>query len=884
MSGTVRDLLLRQARSERAALRFEDLTWSWQEYVGRAGRLCHGVNRLLDDTRPRHVGALLDNVPDMALLLAGAGLGGFTLVGLNTTRRGAGLAADIRRSDCQVVVTDPAHAHLLEGLGAGVEVLDISSAQWAEVADEPGDGGATTYSPTADDLMMLIFTSGTSGEPKAVRITHEKVAHPGQLLAERFGLGPDDVCYLSMPLFHSNAVMAGFAPALAAGATMALARRFSASGFLTDVRRYGATYANYVGKPLTYVLATPEQPDDAENPLRLAFGNEAAERDIEAFGRRFGCTVVDSYSSTENAVIVQRTPDMPAGALGRPLPGVKVLDPATGEEVPVAELDADGRLRNADAAIGELVNTTGPGFFAGYYNDPVADAERMRAGMYWSGDLAYRDADGFVHFAGRSSEWLRVDGENLAAAPIEQALHRHPDVLQAAVYAVPDESGVGDQVMAALVLRPGRRFDPAGFEEFLDAQRDLGAKSRPRYVRVAGALPQTPTNKILKRSLRAQGVTGHPDPVWSRAERATSYTAEPAHPASAALVELAYDGLDDRDEVPAGVLGDPALPLVGRTPPGDVGDGGQLVGAAQPVAHRRQPLEQVVQVVPQQPLVAVGVGDDPGVEAVTRRPPLVLLDIPGRQAGQGLSRHQPVLEVHHETVGERHESTELAHGGHAVAHPHLEGAQARRRADVPADLADLLDDAGLHLGRHEPFELRPGLELERQARGGQLLEHHRPVGGVAGVEPGPDRRGRRERLEVRVLVEQRAQHGHHVVGVPDPDVHVHAPDEHLPPPPLRPGDELLVAVPRRQLLLRPLGEGVCAGGEEVDAQVSRRRSGAGRACGAGRPSPPRRAAHTGDDLDGVAQQLLVQPRTAAGDAGALPHAPQQVVGGVHQVA
>ena len=537
MSSTVRELLLQNADSDRPAVLFEEIRWSWREYVDRAGRTCHGMDGLLDDERPRHVAALLDNVPEMALLLAGAGLGGFTLVGLNTTRRGDGLAGDIRRSDTQVVVTEPAYLPLLEGLDLdGVRVLDVSSDEWAALV--AGDGEPPSYEPTADDLMMLIFTSGTSGDPKAVRVTQEKVAHPGQLLAGRFGLGPDDVCYLSMPLFHSNAVMAGWGPALAGGSAMALARRFSASGFLADVRRYGATYANYVGKPLTYVLATAEQPDDADNPLRLVFGNEAAERDIEAFGRRFGCTVVDSYSSTENAVIVQRVPEMPAGSLGRPLPGVKVLDPATGDEVPTAELDAHGRLVNAEAAVGELVNTDGAGFFAGYYNDPAADAERMRGGMYWSGDLAYRDANGFVYFAGRSVEWLRVDGENLAVAPIEQVLHRHPDVLQAAVYAVPDDSGVGDQVMAALVLRPGRTFDPAGFEEFLDRQDDLGAKSRPRHVRVSEALPQTPTNKILKRSLKADAVTGHDDPVWSRPERGTAYSprtpqaaADPAHPA-----------------------------------------------------------------------------------------------------------------------------------------------------------------------------------------------------------------------------------------------------------------------------------------------------------------------------------------------------------------
>ncbi len=520
---TVRDLLLARAGDDRTGLRFEDRSWSWREHVAACAATGAALRSLLDPARPSHVGALLDNTPEMATLLGAAGLGGPVLVGLNTTRRGDALARDIDRTDVQIVVTEPRHAPALEGLDLGVPVLVVGSPEWEDlVAAHAGVDPAALSAVGGSDLMMLILTSGTSGDPKAVRVTQEKVAHPARLLADRFGLCADDVCYLSMPLFHSNAVMAGWGPGVAGGSTLALARRFTAGGFLEDVRRFGATYANYVGKPLTYVLATPELPDDAANPLRLVFGNEAAERDIEAFGRRFGCVVVDSYSSTENAVIVQRVPGMPAGALGRPLPGVAVLNPVTREEVPDAELDAHGRLLNADAAVGELVNTQGAGFFAGYYNDPDADAERMRGGMYWSGDLAYRDAEGFVYFAGRTADWLRVDGENLAAAPIERVLLRHPDVEQAAVYAAPDPSSVGDQVMAALVLREGAALDPDSLEEFLAGQSDLGSKSWPRWVRLCSTLPQTPTHKVLKRQLAAEHL-GTADPVWERAERGTSY-------------------------------------------------------------------------------------------------------------------------------------------------------------------------------------------------------------------------------------------------------------------------------------------------------------------------------------------------------------------------
>lgn len=220
--------------------------------------------------------------------------------------------------------------------------------------------------------------------------------------------------------------------------------------------------------------------------------------------------------------MVSRVPGTPPGSLGRPQEGIKILDPVTGQECPPAKFGPDGEVVNLDEAVGELVNTAGAGLFAGYYKDEAADANRMRGGMYWSGDLAYRDEDGWVYFAGRTSDWLRVDGENLAAAPIERLLLRHPDVNRVAVYAVPDES-VGDQVMAAIVLRDGAEFEPREFEKFLDGQSDLGTKMRPRYLRVATELPSTATNKILKRDLVREGIGGAGDPVWERDPRGSSY-------------------------------------------------------------------------------------------------------------------------------------------------------------------------------------------------------------------------------------------------------------------------------------------------------------------------------------------------------------------------
>ncbi|WP_183100573.1 fatty-acid--CoA ligase FadD1 [Nocardioides pelophilus] len=515
---TVRDLLLAHADDDAAGLAFEDRTWTWREYVAESAARAHVLRGLLDPSRPPHVGGLMENTPEMAMAIAAGAIGGHVTAGINATRRGAALAADIRRADCQVVLTDAEHLPLLDGLDlAGVTVIDTDTTGWAEqVATAPRttDGFPEV---AALDTFMLIFTSGTSGDPKAVRLTHRMPVFAGGMLVDRFGLTADDVCYCAMPLFHSNAVAAGFGPAVAAGATLALARRFSARGFLDDVRRFGATYLNYVGKPLAYVLATPEQPDDADNPLRVAFGNEASDRDIAEFGRRFGCVVSDGFGSTENAVVVSRVPGTPPGSIGQPAEGVAVYDRETETECPRAEFDESGRVTNLDRCVGELVNTTGAGFFAGYYNDEAATAERMRGGRYWSGDLAYRDAAGFVYLAGRTADWLRVDGENLATAPIERLLLRHDAISQVAVYGVPDPL-VGDQVMAAVVLRDGASLGPAELERFLAEQPDLSPKAWPRFVRVASALPSTATNKVLKRELAAEG-TETADPVWVRGER-----------------------------------------------------------------------------------------------------------------------------------------------------------------------------------------------------------------------------------------------------------------------------------------------------------------------------------------------------------------------------
>jgi fatty-acyl-CoA synthase len=494
----------RTAAPANRAILFEDSVWTWGEYLDAVAARAAFLHAHLPPGEPPHVGVLFDNIPEYPMWLGAAAITGAVVVGINPTRRGAELARDITHTDCQLVVTEGRHAHLLDGLDLGAangRIFDADTAAYQD-ALAPFTGASFPDDPIADDsLFMLLFTSGTSGAPKACLLSQGRLARMSTGFAMGMEFGVDDVLYCAMPLFHSNCIITCLTPWLVCGGTLALRRRFSASGFLPDVRKFGATYFNYVGKPLSYVLATPEQPDDADTTLTRVFGNEATDRDIELFSKRFGCTVGDGYGSTEGGAFINRIPDMPKGALGMGPEGTVILDPETMEECPRARYDEQGRLLNPEECIGEIVNKNGVAGFEGYYKNDEANAQRVRGGYYWTGDLGYRDEDGWFYFAGRDFEWLRVDGENFSAAPLERILMRHPDVLVAAVYAVPDEE-VGDQVMAALELRPGSVFDCDDFDEFLTEQPDLGTKWSPRYVRVMDAIPVSETQKPLKRRLR----------------------------------------------------------------------------------------------------------------------------------------------------------------------------------------------------------------------------------------------------------------------------------------------------------------------------------------------------------------------------------------------
>jgi fatty-acyl-CoA synthase len=515
---TVAELFLRHGENDDVGAWFEEHRLTYRELVTEARRRGAIWDGMRDPSRPPHIGVLLDNTPEYLFWLGAAALTRSTVVGINATYRGAELARLVDHCDCQALVTSDTYEPLLADAPHAVapdRVLRTHTDEYAAAvaaADPERDWGPAD----ADDLFLLIFTSGSTGFPKAVRCTQGRFARTGAHVAGITPAAPGKVVYAPLPFFHTSALFTGIACALQAGAPIGSRARFSASQTMPDIRRMGAVMLTYTGKVLNYILAQPPSPDDATTPLELAIGNEASEADIREFARRFDCQVRDSYGSSEGVIVIRRDASMPRGSLGRAGESVRVFDPETGRECPVAEFDSVGRLRNGDVAVGEIVDVAPDTGFEGYYRNTDAVAAKLRDGVYWSGDLAYRDADGWFYFAGRSNEWLRVDGENFAAGPVEAIVMRHPAVRSASVYAVPDDP-VGDRVMVAVEVRDPEAFSVAELDGFLAEQPDLGPKWRPAFVRVTSELPKLASMKIDKMRLRREAWTGA-DTYWRPAK------------------------------------------------------------------------------------------------------------------------------------------------------------------------------------------------------------------------------------------------------------------------------------------------------------------------------------------------------------------------------
>ena len=494
-----------------------------------------------------HVGFYMQNTPEVLYAFGGCAFSNATLVGINNAQMGQRLAADIRNMDVDMLLVDEVQQPksgrtFLESVVEAHRDYDLSSlypeyviARKRQQKNHPAAvhtieemlkaGAGKDFIPTPlqpERAGVIIFTSGTTGTPKGIEVPWKKLFDVGVMSTTILHYGEEDVSYVCMPLNHSNSLYLSFIPALLNGARLLIRRRFSASNFVKDIERVGATVWNSVGDPVRYVLNTVgEGADYAYLPLRTVISTGTNAHNRKAFTRIFGLDIfTEAFGSTEVGAIATVTPDTPSYCVGKYLPGkeIRIVDEFTGAECEPAHVDSEGRILNFDKAVGEILvsqESLGDSAFTGYYNMPVESAERVdEAGYYHMGDLGAcveLGGEQYIMFLGRTgTDRLRSKGENFSASFVEEIVLGFNGVVNCVVIGIPHvDSTENDNPIYIVEVEDPPRFDVAGFYTF--CCRKIPSYALPGYIRVVGELPRTDTRKIRKPVLLHEFIERNPE-------------------------------------------------------------------------------------------------------------------------------------------------------------------------------------------------------------------------------------------------------------------------------------------------------------------------------------------------------------------------------------
>lgn len=456
--------------------------------IDRAAAVWHHLGVRRGD----RVAFLLDNRPLFVWAWLGlASLGGI-LVAVNT---------GFRSAEADYLVTDSGSGIAL----VGTEYPDVVTA--TTVLDEDQFTGLMAAGlPTApavavegDDVISLVYTSGTTGRPKGVMQTHRNYVRTGQAYVDWMRMADGDRIYACLPLFHINSQAYSTMAAITARGAMVLAPRFSARNFWPDVRRHHVTVFNFIGAMAVILSKKDPEPEDADNDVRVAYGVPALAPEIVAdVERRFGLRVVSGFGMSETTFGLLEPLDEPRrpGSMGVPRHHPDPRFPRT--EVKIVDEHGTEVPRGTT---GELV-LRNAAMMAGYYGDPEQTAAVLRDGWLHTGDSAYQDADGFCYFVDRIKDIVRRRGENVSSLEVERAIARHDAIGEAAVIGVPAELS-DEELMVFVVPKPG---GPAlSPEDVFDwAAATLAPFKVPTYLRIVDALPKTATAKVRKDRLREE--------------------------------------------------------------------------------------------------------------------------------------------------------------------------------------------------------------------------------------------------------------------------------------------------------------------------------------------------------------------------------------------
>lgn len=493
-------------------LKIEGRDVSFAEFDQQVGRLAFGLRAAGLGPGDR-LGVVMRNSLACVHTWFAANRLGAIWAPINTEFRGRSLEHAVNLLDAELFVAD---ADLVDVLRPALDkrngparvLVHATSAGeshgYEQLAEFYAERSAKPVDASSADTAAMLFTSGTTGRSKACVLSHQYFLTQAGILAREFRFTQRDVLYCPFPLYHADATALTVVPALLLGATAALSRRFSASRFWDEIREVGATVFDFMGATLSILWKAPPTPDDADNPVRLAWGVPVPGDWAEDFEKRFGLKLVELYGSVEASIPVTQPYDQSRvpGSCGR-----------VTEEFDVQVHTDDGH-QTPPNTIGEIVvRPHRPGImFDGYFAMPEATVAVSRNLWFHSGDLGRMDDDGNLYFVGRKKEAIRRRGENISAFEVEEGVLLHPDVMECAAIGVPSEL-TEEEVKVCVVARPDSDVTA---QDIVDHCEETLAKFQvPRYIEFVEEIPKTPTGKMAKYQLRTST-----DETWDR-ERST---------------------------------------------------------------------------------------------------------------------------------------------------------------------------------------------------------------------------------------------------------------------------------------------------------------------------------------------------------------------------
>jgi len=490
-----------ESQPERTAIRLDDLVLSYQQLKQSAQR----VSMLLSSfglAPGDRVGLMLPNIPAFPIAFYGALAAGAVVVPMNPLLKSREVAYYLGDSGAKLLFAwQGAAGEAAKGAAdTGAEVISVDDADLSlALAGVPA--GANLAVPMAvadtydDDDAVILYTSGTTGQPKGAELTHGGLARNAQLTAETLlGNSPEDVMMGCLPLFHVFGLTCGLNATVTAGGTLTLLPRFDAGKALEIIERDKVTI--FEGVPTMYgaMLHHPNAAAAKTASLRLCVSGGAAMpvEVMRGFEAKFGCIILEGYGLSETSPVASfNHPDKARkpGSIGTPVRGVEMrLVDSAGEDVPLGE-------------VGEIA-IRGHNVMKGYWGKPEATAEAIPDGWFRTGDLGRMDEDGYYYIVDRKKEMIIRGGYNVYPREIEEVLHEHPAVAEVAVIGIPHDE-LGEEVGCAVALKPDATATPDELRSF--ARDRVAAYKYPRHVWLVDELPKGPTGKILRREVQPPG-------------------------------------------------------------------------------------------------------------------------------------------------------------------------------------------------------------------------------------------------------------------------------------------------------------------------------------------------------------------------------------------